>query len=959
MASPNELRVFISSTFRDLQQEREHLVKRIFPEIRALCRQRGVTFTEVDLRWGLTEEEGTLGRVIRICLEEVDRCHPYFIGLLGSSYGWVPDVHEVYMDVNLLREYPWVEGAVERGISVTEMEVIEGVFSGSELADVVDPSVHAHFYQQRHPNDVAVDPRLRVFVERVRRAALPLRTFTDLDELGRYVRDDLVALIDGRWPQSDAPDPLAIERRAHAAFAASRTRAGIPRMEYSDALDAWSASGSAPMVVVGESGIGKSSILASFAESFRRHHQNALVIEHYVGVSDRSTTAAGTIEHILGELRSRFSFDDPIPSDPDELESCLGAWLQRASTQTQASGEPILLIIDALNQIDERSWSMLWLPDSIPPDVRLVVSTTPGAVEEQLRGRNWDRLDVGSIDAKRVRQSMVVRYLGEYRKGISPEHLLALTSDDKAASPLFLRVVSEELRLHGEHESLSEAVERYASAPDIQTVFQRVLERIERDFGRSETERLLALIACSRSGLSEHELLVLTGAARIDLSHILFSLDYHLLHRNGLLDFFHTFLSDAVRVRYLSELEVEREYHRAIAEYFSTEPYGERRVHEEPWQWMATGAVERVCECIRTIPMTRAFMQQRAKYELIGYWRRLAGRFDIGKEYLAELKQYEASHGDRRELIEVLHELGDLFIAADRYDAADTVYEQEIEIARTEFADDLSIEARALDDLGVVRAHQGRHVEAESIFRRVMEIREVVADSDVERCGAMDNLATVLYGLGRYDECERICRHSLELCERQFGRNHLQTADRLHNLAAAVGANGDQDAALELMRRGLEIQRRALGDAHPATAKTLMNLGALSYNAGDYGTAEECGRAVLATHDAGLGDARLVGQTLYMLAIVAMTRAEYSEARALLERAVSVQSSALGPYHAMTVRSCITIGRTLSLEGRDDEAFEWYSRYFPMLEESLGADNPITVLERENYETVRRNLAGN
>jgi len=49
MPQSSELRVFISSTFRDLQEEREHLVKKIFPEIRALCRQRGVAFTGIDL----------------------------------------------------------------------------------------------------------------------------------------------------------------------------------------------------------------------------------------------------------------------------------------------------------------------------------------------------------------------------------------------------------------------------------------------------------------------------------------------------------------------------------------------------------------------------------------------------------------------------------------------------------------------------------------------------------------------------------------------------------------------------------------------------------------------------------------------------------------------------------------------------------------------------------------------
>ena len=67
-----------------MQEEREHLVKKIFPEIRSLCRERGITFTEVDLRWGLTEEEAMLGQVIRTCLEEIELCRPYFIGITGD-----------------------------------------------------------------------------------------------------------------------------------------------------------------------------------------------------------------------------------------------------------------------------------------------------------------------------------------------------------------------------------------------------------------------------------------------------------------------------------------------------------------------------------------------------------------------------------------------------------------------------------------------------------------------------------------------------------------------------------------------------------------------------------------------------------------------------------------------------------------------------------------------------------
>ena len=44
------VRVFISSTFRDMFRERDILVKRIFPQLRELGEERFVTWGEVDLR---------------------------------------------------------------------------------------------------------------------------------------------------------------------------------------------------------------------------------------------------------------------------------------------------------------------------------------------------------------------------------------------------------------------------------------------------------------------------------------------------------------------------------------------------------------------------------------------------------------------------------------------------------------------------------------------------------------------------------------------------------------------------------------------------------------------------------------------------------------------------------------------------------------------------------------------
>jgi len=69
-----QIRVFISSTFRDMQAEREELVKQVFPQLRRLCESRGVTWGEVDLRWGVTEEARAEGKVLPLCLAEIERC---------------------------------------------------------------------------------------------------------------------------------------------------------------------------------------------------------------------------------------------------------------------------------------------------------------------------------------------------------------------------------------------------------------------------------------------------------------------------------------------------------------------------------------------------------------------------------------------------------------------------------------------------------------------------------------------------------------------------------------------------------------------------------------------------------------------------------------------------------------------------------------------------------------------
>jgi nephrocystin-3 len=96
-----------------------------------------VGFTEIDLRWGVTEEESKNGATVEICLKEIDRCRdfpPFFIGFMGERYGWIPRDEDLTAYWNRHSDSPYaaaIKDAVKRGISVTELEMELAVFGNA------------------------------------------------------------------------------------------------------------------------------------------------------------------------------------------------------------------------------------------------------------------------------------------------------------------------------------------------------------------------------------------------------------------------------------------------------------------------------------------------------------------------------------------------------------------------------------------------------------------------------------------------------------------------------------------------------------------------------------------------------------------------------------------------------------------------------------------------------------
>ena len=600
-----QIRVFISSTFRDMHAERDYLVKFTFPQLRRLCESLGVTWGEVDLRWGVTDEEAAEGKVLPICLEEIKRCRPYFVCLLGERYGWVPQ----HIPDDLIAQQPWLEK--HRHHSVTELEIVHGVLRKGEMHQPAcfyfrDPSVAANVPAERKADFASESPELAAKLQRLKNDIRHARdeeicqlreSFKSPEALGAWVLEDFTKIINDRWPEGSLPDPLDRVAADHESCAQSRTQVYIGRQEYFGRLDAHVAANSTtPLTVLGEPGSGKSALLANWVMHYRQAHEDAFVLQHYIGATPHSADLTAMLRRFIGEFRRRFGIQQDIPDRPDALRNSFPNWLCMAA----AKGH-VVLALDALNQLEDcdGALDLLWLPQVLPENVRVIVSTLPGRSLDEIQKRNWPTLKVEPL-MERERMKLLWRFLRQSGKRLSKERRRLIATSPQTANPLYLCVLLNELRLFGEHKSLEQRIGYYLQAISPHELYEKVIGRWAGDYGIDLVRNALSLLWAARQGLSESELLEALGSEDKPLPHARWSpmylaADHALLNRSGLIGLAHDHLRLAIEARWLSSENVRRATHLALASYFTSKQNGTMRALDEvPWQLMHAAEWEKL-----------------------------------------------------------------------------------------------------------------------------------------------------------------------------------------------------------------------------------------------------------------------------------------------------------------------------------------------------------------------------
>jgi AAA ATPase-like protein len=449
---------------------------------------------------------------------------------------------------------------------------------------------------------------------------------------GELVSADVAAAIDEIYPPSDTPDVLDRGPADHAAFASSRSRIYIGRSYDMNQLDTHAHGQGPPLIILGESGVGKSALLANWALRYSRSHPNELVLMHFIGASPYSVEWENTVRRLISELNRRLNLEIEIPDEPDLLGTAFARALSMAGTKRR-----VVVMIDGLDQLSDRTGAqvMTWLPKTVPANICLLISTFPGHCLDELTRRSWPTLCVTPLTEDERRQ-FIADYLKQYGKQLGSDLVNRIAQHFATGNPLYLRALLEELRLYGSHHTLAVRIDHYLEAPKADALFELILERFEQDYDRERpglVRDAMTMVWAGRRGLAEAELLDLLGGEDRPLppaywTPLHLAADAVLINRSGLIGFAHEYLRQAVERRYLPQAQLQYTAHGLLATYFASCELSSRKVEELPWQLAEIRNWSGLVETFSNLPFLRTAWKANS-FEVRRYWARMTSEASI------------------------------------------------------------------------------------------------------------------------------------------------------------------------------------------------------------------------------------------------------------------------------------------------------------------------------------------
>jgi len=489
-----------------------------------------------------------------------------------------------------------------------------------------------------------------------------------LDHINQFCEDvfaDLSSVMKVEIKKLNIVDPLDQDINAHEAFGKDRARILIGRDDMINAISEYiKGNNRNPLVVCGESGCGKSALMAKAIEQCQEE-----VIYRFIGATPMSSDGRNLLESLCYQISKQYGKEvSDIPSTYNELVFEFAKRLELATPES-----PLTIFLDALDQLSNNSnaRSLSWLPDELPPNVHIIVSTIPDECLQILENRISKKCKI-HIQPMSLKEGETILniWLNETGRALQKKQREEILKNfEKCRLPLYLKLAFEEARHWRSYDGLADGENnKLGLGADIPEILENLFWRLsqEKNHGIVLVSHSLGYLSAAKNGLSEEELIDVLSSDKdvmedyrrrspnspqtkripnIVWSRLYADLEPYLTEQasdgSSLLGFYHRQLGKAVENKYLS---VEDKRHRIIADYFAKQNLqieqdkektpNLRKLSEQPFQQTHAGLwVE-----LRNTLTDFDFMEAKCEYFSI---------YDLEKDYETGLELWKGKSEDK------------------------------------------------------------------------------------------------------------------------------------------------------------------------------------------------------------------------------------------------------------------------------------------------------------------------
>lgn len=511
--------VFISSTFNDMHAERDFLVKRVFPELRVWCAKRHLKLRDIDLRWGVSAADAQENkRVVEVCLRNIDKCRPFFLCFMGQRRGWVPgsaDVNPAVLDA-----FPDLAAYIGAN-SVTELEILHALLHPMAGES---PVKHFRFYaRDDHYLRRISDPRIKKlfspenalfsrsgrdyanFKRRIGKQFglvdytadwLSDKRSPELSNVGgqdlsagrlgnfrtgdrtleadvlAWLRDAIAAEYPDHTPVESIDDPLELELAQQDIQLFEASDGYIPRPSEEAAIRSLLSENETPVILSGDAGSGKTFLLANLIQE---EAQSRRLYYRFAGTTLRSASYG----KLLSSLVKQWIRDGLLPEDADKYPESELKVIFPTLLQTAGEASPFLLVLDGMDQLPARDNWAKFLPKTLPRGCGMLLSYRKDSLKTPPAGYPIHHL--GAMSSRADQEAIIKSYLAGFLKDVDEEQTKKILDMKGSANPLFLKILLNELRVHGSFDTLMDKLnQNYGDTPS--TAFQQFLYRLHEEY---------------------------------------------------------------------------------------------------------------------------------------------------------------------------------------------------------------------------------------------------------------------------------------------------------------------------------------------------------------------------------------------------------------------------------------------------------------------------------------------